>query len=237
MDDSQSDLDLNDDDWGDFDSNVEEDDYDASTLDNNIINSKIEQKSSTQYEIFSQNDIKLKINDIVENVSSYLELPQWTATLLLRYFKWNKEDILEKYWKHDTEELLRKCGVLTADLKQKPPKYANNKFECPMCLNEDINVLCNAFEIGCGHIICNNCWCDYIVTNIRKNGKQCINLQCPYFKCNVIIPPPFIIRHIPQNMQDLQYRYQRFSLENYIEVKLSILAPKINLSNTKQSNK
>ena len=148
MNDSQSELDMDDDDWGDFDSNIDEDDYDASTLDNNIINSKIEQKSSTQYEIFTQNDIKLKINDIVQNVSSYLELPKWTATLLLRYFKWNKEDILEKYWKHDTEELLRKCGVLTNDLKQKPPKYANNKFECPMCLNEDINVSCNAFKLA-----------------------------------------------------------------------------------------
>ena len=59
--DAQSDLDLEDDDWGDFDSNVEEDDYDASTLDSNIINAKIEEKSSREYEIYTQNDIKLKI--------------------------------------------------------------------------------------------------------------------------------------------------------------------------------
>lgn len=112
---------------------------------------------------------------------------------------------------------MRKCGVLTQELKGKPPKYKNGTMECPMCLSDGINVSHGTFEIGCGHIICNNCWSDYIVTNI-KQGKQCINLCCPYYKCNVIIQPQFIIKFIPQNMKDLQYRYQRFTLENYIEV-------------------
>lgn len=72
-----------DDDWGDFDSNCDEDDYGPSMIDDdNIITSQIEKQSSSQYVIYTQNEIKSKINDIVEQVSSYLDLPNWTATLV-----------------------------------------------------------------------------------------------------------------------------------------------------------
>eukprot|EP01084_Bolivina_argentea_P016230 30378_1 len=206
-----------DDDWGDFDSNMEDDDYDPSTVDHNsstteqIITSQLA-KSKNLYLIHSQNDIKNKTNEIVQQVSTYLDLPSWSSTLLLRHFKWNKDKLIEQFFAFDTLDLLHQSGVLTSKARA-PPKYTHG-FECPMCLN--MVQVSNAFQIGCSHQICNECWTDYICTSI-KTGKECINLTCPYFKCNIIVPPPCIIKFIPQNMRDLQYRYQRFTLENYIE--------------------
>eukprot|EP01084_Bolivina_argentea_P283809 486175_1 len=186
-----------DDDWGDFDSNasnIEEDNYDNSTIETSQL-----AKSSKSYIIHTQNEIKTKTTEIVNQVSSYLDLPFWHCTLLLRHFKWNKDRLLEKFFEYNTQQLLQECGALTATLKS-APKYKNGSFECPMCL-DDILVLNNSFEIGCGHQICNSCWETYIITNI-KIGKQCINLTCPYFKCNIIIEPQYIMKFIPQSLCD-----------------------------------
>jgi len=213
-----------DDDWGDFDPNMDGDDdeYDPDTVDNHnsateqILTSQLEKNDAMQYKIHSQNEIKDKTNAIANWVSDYLGESTWTSTLLLRHFKWNKERLIEKWFECDDHtELLKQCGVLTPALHQKPTQTEQRPFECPMCLNEDVHIR-NTFDIGCSHRICKNCWSDYVVSNI-KSGKQCINLQCPYYKCNVVVSPEYVVKFIPQNMTDLQYRYQRFTLESYIE--------------------
>eukprot|EP00484_Ammonia_sp_Unknown_P027716 CAMPEP_0197040598 /NCGR_PEP_ID=MMETSP1384-20130603/17281_1 /TAXON_ID=29189 /ORGANISM="Ammonia sp." /LENGTH=86 /DNA_ID=CAMNT_0042471387 /DNA_START=21 /DNA_END=277 /DNA_ORIENTATION=- len=69
-----------DDDWGDFDPNMDGDDdeYDPDTVDNHnsateqILTSQLEKNDAMQYKIHSQNEIKDKTNAIANWVSDYL---------------------------------------------------------------------------------------------------------------------------------------------------------------------
>ena len=208
---------VSDDDWGDLDSNVEDDDYDQ-VIDNHteqIIKYQFTNNSS-KYKIHTQNEVRIQIETTVQKVANYLDLSEdhWAVNLLLRHFKWNEEQLLQEYFEYDAYELLAKCGVLSKKQRQQP-KYKKGVFECPMCL--DAVKVSNSFSMD-GHQICNDCFQHYIISNITKS-MDCINMTFPFYKCNVIIPPQYILKFIPFNMKDLLYRYQRFTLENYIEVR------------------
>ena len=45
----------------------------------------------------------------------------------------------------------------------------------------------HAKDLGCGHLICNECWKDYIAQKVSE-GMGCINMKCPMHKCDKVVP-------------------------------------------------
>ncbi|KAI7858327.1 hypothetical protein BDC45DRAFT_499369 [Circinella umbellata] len=122
----------------------------------------------------------------IEQVSTILGLSNEDSATLLRYFRWNKEKLFERYMDLP-EKVLRDAGVsqqqqnkitvLAKDLSQQP-------FMCEICCDDDpeMETVC----VACGHRFCRGCYEHYLRQKIREEGES-RRIECPQDKCNVIV--------------------------------------------------
>ena len=108
------------------------------------------------------------------------------SATLLRYFRWNKEKLFERYMDLP-EKVLRDAGVsqqqqnkitvLAKDLPEQP-------FMCDICCDDDpeMETVC----VACGHRFCRGCYEHYLRQKIREEGES-RRIECPQDKCNVIV--------------------------------------------------
>lgn len=130
---------------------------------------------------------------------------------MLRHFKWNSQKIIESYF-NDSDGVKKASGVC---LNPKTASQKSGEIECQVCM-DDVSVK-NVFSLDCGHqTTCIPCWVDYMRDAVRT--KECINLVCPAFKCNVIIPQPTWKKFLGAKYKKEYARYMRFCREHFIDV-------------------
>lgn len=62
-------------------------------------------------------------------------------------------------------------------------------------------------DIGCGHLVCNECWKSYIEQKVAE-GLACINTKCPVFGCKKGVPISFFEEYATRdtfNMYDISF--------------------------------
>jgi len=137
-----------------------------------------------------------------------------TAMLLLRYMKWNKERLIEKYM-DDPTALNEAAGVTVQPTTSppasppspRPPQYSSRRvtrsskpestpvpqvapeepFSCPICCTEEPS---NTLSMKCGHTFCSDCWSMYVTSKIREEGE--CNFTCMSTDCTLTVPDSFV---------------------------------------------
>ena len=91
----------------------------------------------------------------------------------------------------------------------------DNEIECGMCM-DDVP-LNDVYALDCGHqSICNECWIDYLTKTVKS--KECIELTCPQYKCNVTVSSKVWKHFLDNDTYQTEYqRYVRFCRNNFIE--------------------
>lgn len=59
----------------------------------------------------------------------------------------------------------------------------------------------HAKDLGCGHMICNECWKDYITQKVSE-GLDCINAKCPMHGCNEIVSIELVNELVDKTVAD-----------------------------------
>jgi ariadne-1 len=89
--------------------------------------------------VYSPQDIQDQQDKQVDEVAGLLEQPKTSTAILLRYFRWNKERLIEQYMDNQ-EEVLSKAG-LGQDMSASPPRIETiDNFMCEICC-EDVQDL------------------------------------------------------------------------------------------------
>ncbi|OZJ02984.1 hypothetical protein BZG36_03128, partial [Bifiguratus adelaidae] len=163
-----------------------EDDGGDLGFDSVMDNSANRRKSyEVEYSIHSVQDMTQSQDKEVAQVSGILGLaPQHTATLL-RYFRWNKEKLLERYMDAPAQ-VMKAAGVVTDEATS--PKFLPASvfphFQCDICCDDDHDL--QTLTLDCGHRFCNNCYKYYLIQKIREEGES-RRIQCPQDGCSVIV--------------------------------------------------
>lgn len=83
------------------------------------------------------------------------------AAALLRYFRWNKETLIDNYY-GDPETTKRKAGVahFTVDFQ-----ISTEPRVCRICVDDCAPE--NVISLGCKHFFCKPCFKEYLVNKVR----------------------------------------------------------------------
>ncbi|KAI9313240.1 hypothetical protein BX666DRAFT_755599 [Dichotomocladium elegans] len=127
----------------------------------------------------------------IDQVSSILGLTNEDSATLLRYFRWNKEKLFERYMEVP-DKVLRDAGVLTANddgsgvqaIVKAKDLALDEPFTCDVCCNDDPEI--ETVSVACGHRFCTECYVHYLRQKIRNEGES-RRIECMQDKCNVIV--------------------------------------------------
>jgi ariadne-1 len=162
------------------------------------------------YSVLTQNQyIELMMN-YVDEVKDILQLPTSIIKLLLHYYKWNKQRLLEKFYEIDQDEFFHQAKIINPFAQ----KLAENKSTgiCLICYSDDQNEI---FSLECQHTFCNTCWKNYIINQIVHQGLA-QTIVCPDFQCEILIDDETIKKFLNNN-EFVQHIYQKIILNSYID--------------------
>ncbi|ORZ02979.1 hypothetical protein BCR43DRAFT_429492 [Syncephalastrum racemosum] len=153
----------------------------------------------------------------VEQVATILGLSTEDAATLLRYFRWNKEKLFERYM-DSPETVLRAAGVSTTAEANQAVMLAKNvqtsdgePFMCDICCDDDptMETVC----VTCGHRFCMTCYVHYLRQKIRDEGES-RRIECPQDKCNVIVDEKTVERLVDA---DTNRRYRELLNRTFVD--------------------
>ncbi|KAI9309327.1 hypothetical protein BJ944DRAFT_173160 [Cunninghamella echinulata] len=125
----------------------------------------------------------------IQQVTTILGLQSKDAATLLRYFRWNKEKLFERYM-DAPDKVLRSAGVFnnndpnhhTILLAKQLPKE-KQPFMCEICCDDDLDL--ETVSVACEHRFCKTCYQHYLKQKIFEGESR--RIECPQDKCNVIV--------------------------------------------------
>lgn len=119
-----------------------------------------------------------------------IELKREDTATLLRYFKWNKEKLVEKYM-DSPDKVLELAGISNNVVITKNNTNVTTKgelFECDICCDDDPNM--EIVSLACGHKFCKTCVVYYTSQKIKSSESKPI--QCPQDGCSVTMDEKII---------------------------------------------
>jgi ariadne-1 len=120
-----------------------------------------------------------------------IELKNEDTATLLRYFKWNKEKLVEKYM-DSPDKVLELAGINSNDatssssaaiLLAKDVQQGDEPFLCEICCDDDPEM--ETVGLSCGHKFCKTCYVYYTSQKIKESENKPI--QCPQDGCNLTV--------------------------------------------------
>ena len=144
-----------------------------------------------EYAVKSTADLQALQDSLISQMSSLLGCTQSISATLLRYFKWNKEKLIETYLE-DPDGVSQAAGVLMDNTKR--PKFVKLEgFVCDICCDEGPHL--ESLSLACGHRFCRNCYEEYLVRKITKEGES-RKIQCPS-NCSLVVDEGTIEMVVP----------------------------------------
>lgn len=145
-------------------------------------------------------EMKQKLADATE----ILGIPESAAVVLMRNFNWQRDVLLEAFFK-DPDRLLKKHGVY----HRVNPKPALKSPHCAICY-DDVE---EKMAMPCGHAFCMDCWHDFCANAIQEEGPACVCTTCPDAACNEIVTEEEVSKAAPDHLQ----KFKTYQLRNFVE--------------------
>ena len=82
------------------------------------------------FEVLTSDEIVKHMVDCIKEVNTVLEMPATTTRILLNFFRWDKEKLMERFYDGDQDQLFRDAHVINPFKKpiscQKAPKVIHS---------------------------------------------------------------------------------------------------------------
>lgn len=136
-----------------------------------------------EFKVLGPSDIQAEQDVQIHEVASILEQSQERSAVLLRFLRWNKERLIEKYMEKP-DELLEAAG-LGPEASEPPKILVMSGFRCDICYEDGAGL--ETYAMKCGHRYCRGCYQQYLIQKIKEEGEAA-RIQCPTNGCNRIVP-------------------------------------------------
>lgn len=155
--------------------------------------------------------------EFIKDVASVIHIPLTTTRILLNYFHWDREKLMERFYDGNQDDLFREAHVVnpykTGNAVR--PKSAS-KFlgpeECEICFVTYKPSQMTGLE--CGHRFCYHCWNEYLTTKIMEEGVG-QTISCAAHNCLILVDDETAMRLI-QNPR-VKLKYQQLITNSFIE--------------------
>lgn len=175
-------------------------------------------------------DIQIKESNRVSNI---IAVATDQVETLLRYYKWNGDNLIERYIDRPAKALLD-SGVGTdpenssVPLFESPytPKPADGSFVCCICFDTPADYAkenptsafpMRMFSMECHHWVCLDCYRTYAKGKILDEGVS-EALTCPIPKCNIKLNRPAIDALFAESEPNVVEKYSQYMLREYVRI-------------------
>ena len=188
---------------------IEEDDDDSDSDSMEI--SEISGNSGDSTRVITQNELRDKLIEKAEDLSSQLALSVGETQLLLSSFKWS-EDKLQNAYFDDIEKCQEQAGIVAPEEQSDDQLNENGEFPCAVCL-DDVP-MDKTYALGCGHRYCRECWNGYLKAAFSKFGQNVFRTTCMYPDCKAVVT--FESWKALADRDDYD-KYWYFMIKNFVE--------------------
>lgn len=182
------------------------------------IHKDINQKRKAVYDItfkvYRPEDIEKQQDDLISEVSMILDIRKEDAAILLRYFRWNKERLIEDYM--DKPRQVLDAAGLAQNTSKLPKLETIPGFVCDICCEDEDGL--QSYALKCGHRYCVDCYRHYLAQKIKEEGEAA-RIQCPSSGCNLIIDSRSLDILVTPELAE---RYHTLLNRTYVEDKDSL---------------
>ncbi|RHY58528.1 hypothetical protein DYB38_008783, partial [Aphanomyces astaci] len=172
------------------------------------VNTNIGSAAAAQYQVISPTSLASQQNALIADVANVLSLPKAKASLLLRYFFWNKEKLMDRYCSDPT-------GVSQAAGTGEEEESKDVKRRCAICCEDETSQL---VALGCKHFFCVDCWVPYLQIKIQE-GPGCITTTCPQHGCSERVSDSIFQKLLPK--KDYM-RFQEYLLRSFVDINKTV---------------
>ncbi|EFX04605.1 ring finger protein [Grosmannia clavigera kw1407] len=183
-------------------------------LDKDGLDDKQRKPYDVKYTVYEPKDIRKQQDELINDVDLILEMRPEDAAILLRYFRWNRERLIEEYMERPTK-VLESAG-LGPSSSALPKLEVIPGFVCDICCEDGRGL--KSFAMKCGHRFCVNCYRQYLTQKIREEGEAA-RIQCPSDGCGRIIDAKSLDVLVTPELTD---RYHELLNRTYVEDKDSL---------------
>lgn len=178
------------------------------------------QSSDEEYpfEVLSTDDIVQHMVDCIKDVNTVVQIPATTTRILLNYFNWDKEKLMERFFDGNQDELFNEARVINPFKKiptASKPKLVRKLLgteECEICFMVLPNNQMTGLE--CGHRFCYHCWNEYLTTKIMEEGVG-QTIACAAHNCRILVDDQTAMRLIKDPR--VKIKYQHLITNSFVE--------------------
>ncbi|KAI0148603.1 IBR domain-containing protein [Xylariaceae sp. FL1272] len=161
------------------------------------------------YKVYKPGDIQHEQDEMIDEVNMILEMRKEDAAIMLRYFRWNKERLIEDYM--DNPNKILTAAGLGSGPDRAPKIEAIPGFTCEICFEDEDGL--QSFALKCGHRYCLDCYRQYLTQKIREEGEAA-RIQCPSEGCSRIIDSRSLDLLLTPDLTD---RYRELLNRTFVE--------------------
>lgn len=177
------------------------------------------------YEVLSTENIVQHMVDSIKEVNVVVQIPSTTTRILLNYFNWDKEKLMERYYDGNQEDLFREAHVVNpfkpsgkasasvkTSSKVTAAKQASGTEECEICFMVLATTQMTGLE--CGHRFCYQCWNEYLTTKVMEEGVG-QTIACAAHNCPILVDDQTVMRLVKDTR--VRIKYQHLITNNFVE--------------------
>ncbi|ORY88042.1 hypothetical protein BCR35DRAFT_301941 [Leucosporidium creatinivorum] len=148
----------------------------------------------------------------VAYVEEMLQLKSEQAAVLLRYFAWKKEKLVETYM-DSPESTLAAAGIHENGAQPRLKRVRG--FVCEVCYDEMAQ---ETLALSCDHRFCKSCYAQYVTSKVVDEGES-RRIQCMGSKCNVIVDEKTVELLVEEEVLE---RYRSLLNRTYVDDSTSL---------------
>lgn len=181
------------------------------------------------YSVHTVDEIRTTQIDEAKRVSNIIAVTPEQSETLLRYFKWNGDNLIERYVDHPAKAL-EGAGIGTdpnnkfvpISLSPYTPQPADDTFQCFICYdtksshNETVpkpSTPLITFCMECKHLACLDCYQTYVKGKINDGVSE--SLGCAQYKCGIKLNKTAVATLFPDEPAIVN-KYSDFLLKEYV---------------------
>ncbi|TPX51356.1 hypothetical protein SeLEV6574_g00333 [Synchytrium endobioticum] len=159
--------------------------------------------------VHSVQDILNTQNKEIALVSGILGCAEQHAATLLRYFKWNKDKLMERYM--DNPSAVSEAAGVTLDSSKRPRYVTVKGFICDVCCNDKEGL--ETLALSCNHRFCRDCYEHYLTQKICEEGES-RHIQCMATSCKLVVDEKTIGMVVKP---EVHTRYRQLLMRTYVD--------------------
>lgn len=140
------------------------------------------------YTPLSPKDLEAEMKREIDHVAGTLSVNSKEAAALLRYMKWNKEKVMDRYFDNQ-DELRQEAGIDPipegSSGKSQPRIKRIRGFVCSICYEEGPGSK-DTIALSCDHRFCKDCYSSYLTNKINNEGEA-KSIQCMAGDCAIVV--------------------------------------------------